>query len=48
MAIQLINASAYRRALALRDLTDAASGPHAMQLLASRISWICGESERAP
>src|SRR3954454_20171105 len=28
-----IGAAAYRRALALRDLTDAAQGPHAMQLL---------------
>lgn len=30
---RLIDADAYRRALALRDLTDAAAGPHAMQLL---------------
>lgn len=33
MSVQVIDAPAYRRALAVRDLTDAAYGPHAMQLL---------------
>jgi phenylalanyl-tRNA synthetase alpha chain len=33
MSVQLIDAAAYRRALAVRDLTDAAYGPHAMQIL---------------
>jgi phenylalanyl-tRNA synthetase alpha chain len=32
-----LTADAYRRALALRDLTDAAHGPHAIQLLAGDI-----------
>jgi phenylalanyl-tRNA synthetase alpha chain len=44
---QLIDAAAYRHSLALRDLTDAALGPHAMQLLvhdaiaALRTTWRC-------
>ena len=33
MSALVIDAPAYRRALAVRDLTDAAHGPHAMQLL---------------
>jgi phenylalanyl-tRNA synthetase alpha chain len=33
MTNQVLDASAYRRSLALRDLTDAALGGHAMQLL---------------
>ena len=33
MAIRSLDSEAYARALALRDLTDAALGPHAMQLL---------------
>jgi len=33
MSAQVIDAPAYRRALAVRDLTDAVHGPHAMQLL---------------
>ena len=33
MSAQLIDSRSYRRALAVRDLTDAALGPHAMQLL---------------
>jgi phenylalanyl-tRNA synthetase alpha chain len=33
MPIQTIDSSAYQRSLALRDLTDAALGPHGMQLL---------------
>lgn len=43
----LISAHAYRRALALPDLTDAAHGPHALQLLirdavaALREAWHC-------
>jgi phenylalanyl-tRNA synthetase alpha chain len=47
MSTRLIDARAYRRALALRDLTDAACGPHAMQLLvhsaidALRSAWSC-------
>jgi phenylalanyl-tRNA synthetase alpha chain len=42
-----ITADAYRTALALRDLTDAAQGPHAMQLLVAEIvrslreAWSC-------
>jgi phenylalanyl-tRNA synthetase alpha chain len=47
MSIQLIDAAACRRSLSLRDLTDAALGPHAMQLLvrdaieALRERWRC-------
>lgn len=47
MSLQLIDACAYRRALAVRDLTDAAHGPHALQLLvhsaieALRAAWSC-------
>jgi len=47
MSVQLIDAAAYRRALAVRDLTDAALGPHAIQLLvrdaieALRARWRC-------
>jgi phenylalanyl-tRNA synthetase alpha chain len=33
MSVRLLDSEAYGRALALRDLTDAALGPHAMQLL---------------
>jgi len=33
MSARLLDSEAYGRALALRDLTDAALGPHAMQLL---------------
>jgi phenylalanyl-tRNA synthetase alpha chain len=36
MAAQILDPSAYQRALAVRDLTDAALGPHAMQLLVQR------------
>jgi phenylalanyl-tRNA synthetase alpha chain len=42
-----LTADAYRRALAVRDLTDAAQGPHAIQLLAADIvgslreAWNC-------
>jgi len=47
MATQLIDSQTYGRLLALRDLTDAALGPHAMQLLvqhaldALRAAWKC-------
>jgi phenylalanyl-tRNA synthetase alpha chain len=47
MTTQLLDPGAYGRLLALRDLTDAALGPHAMQLLiqhalgALRASWNC-------
>jgi phenylalanyl-tRNA synthetase alpha chain len=47
MSVRLIDADAYRRALSVRDLTDAALGPHAMQLLvhdtlaALRARWGC-------
>lgn len=47
MSVRLIDADAYRRALCVRDLTDAALGPHAMQLLvhdavaALRARWRC-------
>ena len=37
METELLTADAYRHALALRDLTDPAHGPHAMQLLAAEI-----------
>jgi phenylalanyl-tRNA synthetase alpha chain len=33
MSVRLLDSEAYGRALALRDLTDAALGPHALQLL---------------
>jgi phenylalanyl-tRNA synthetase alpha chain len=45
--LQLLDPPAYGRLLALRDLTDAALGPHAMQLLvqhaldALRAAWNC-------
>ena len=44
----LVSADAYRKALALPDLTDSAHGPHALQLLvhdavaALREAWDCG------
>jgi phenylalanyl-tRNA synthetase alpha chain len=47
MTTQLLDSNAYARLLALRDLTDAALGPHAMQLLfqhaldALRATWSC-------
>jgi phenylalanyl-tRNA synthetase alpha chain len=47
MATQLLDSRSYGRLLALRDLTDAALGPHAMQLLvqraldALRAAWSC-------
>jgi phenylalanyl-tRNA synthetase alpha chain len=47
MATQLLDSQAYSRLLALRDPTDAALGPHAMQLLlqhaldALRTAWNC-------
>jgi phenylalanyl-tRNA synthetase alpha chain len=47
MATQLLDSQSYGRLLALRDLTDAALGPHAMQLLvqhaldALRTAWSC-------
>jgi phenylalanyl-tRNA synthetase alpha chain len=47
MTTQLLDSEAYGRLLALRDLTDAALGPHAMQLLvqhaldALRAAWNC-------
>jgi phenylalanyl-tRNA synthetase alpha chain len=47
MTTQLLDSQAYGRLLALRDLTDAALGPHAMQLLvqhaldALRAAWDC-------
>jgi phenylalanyl-tRNA synthetase alpha chain len=47
MATQLLDSHSYGRLLALRDLTDAALGPHAMQLLvqhaldALRAAWNC-------
>ncbi len=47
METKPVTADAYGRALALRDLTDAAHGPHAMQLLAAEIvrslreAWSC-------
>lgn len=34
---RLITSESYRQALALRDLTDAAAGPHAIQLLISHV-----------
>ena len=47
MTTQLLDSRGYGRLLALRDLTDAALGPHAMQLLvqhaldALRTAWKC-------
>src|SRR5918996_1674116 len=47
MDTEPLTADAYRHALALRDLTDAAHGPHAMQLLVGDIvrslrdAWNC-------
>lgn len=47
MSQVLLDSEAYRRALAVRDLTDAALGPHAMQLLVQRAlrsltaAWNC-------
>ena len=47
MSLRIIDARAYRRALAVRDLTDAAHGPHALQLLVQsaietlRAAWSC-------
>jgi phenylalanyl-tRNA synthetase alpha chain len=47
MSVRLIEADAYRRALSVRDLTDAALGPHAMQRLvhdtaaALQARWRC-------
>src|SRR5207237_1742267 len=47
MPVQILNSLAYQRSLAVRDLTDAALGPHAMQLLvqhsieALRNAWQC-------
>src|ERR1044072_3486083 len=47
MTTQLLDSNAYARLLALRDLTDAALGTHAMQLLiqhaldALRATWSC-------
>jgi phenylalanyl-tRNA synthetase alpha chain len=44
---QILDARAYQRALSVRDLTDVALGPHAIQLLvhcaieALRIAWQC-------
>ena len=50
MTTQLLDSQAYGRLLALRDLTDAALGPHAMQLLvqhaleALRTAWKIGRA----
>lgn len=47
MTAKPLTADAYRHALTLRDLTDAAHGPHAMQLLTAEIvrslreAWSC-------
>ena len=47
MTTRLIDSASYAQALALRDLTDAALGPHAMQMLvqaavaACRARWNC-------
>ena len=47
MSTQILDAPAYQRALNVRDLTDAALGPHAIQLLvqhaieALRAAWQC-------
>jgi phenylalanyl-tRNA synthetase alpha chain len=46
-SVRMLDAVAYRRALAVRDLTDSAWGPHAMQILvqqaieALRTLWRC-------
>src|SRR5215510_9667042 len=36
MTYKLLDIDGYRRALSVRDLTDAAAGPHAMQLITER------------
>jgi phenylalanyl-tRNA synthetase alpha chain len=47
MSNQILDALAYQRALSVRDLTDAALGPHAIQLLVQcaietlRTAWQC-------
>ncbi len=47
MSRKILDSAAYRRSLAVRDLTDAALGAHAMQLLvqqaieALRVAWQC-------
>jgi len=52
MKTPILGAEALARALALRDLTDPAGGPHAMQVLLERIrealagAWSCPEIER--
>jgi phenylalanyl-tRNA synthetase alpha chain len=39
MSRVLLDSKSYQRALAVRDLTDGALGPHAMQLLVQRALW---------
>jgi len=42
MSVRVIDSAAYQRSLALRDLTDAALGPHAMQsLVSSAVAALC-------
>lgn len=47
MSIQTVDSLTYQRSLAVRDLTDAAQGPHAIQFLVSaavealRERWRC-------
>ena len=43
MKTRLIDSASYRNALALRDLTDAAQGPHAMQMLVQAAVAACRE-----
>ena len=48
MAIRILDAPAYRRALSLRDLTDAAAGPHAMQRLVADAVAVLSAAWRCP
>ena len=38
MANTVLDAEAYQSALGLRDLTDSAAGPHAMQLIVAGVT----------
>ena len=46
MSTRLIDSASYAQALALRDLTDAALGPHAMQILVQAAVAACRERWR--
>jgi phenylalanyl-tRNA synthetase alpha chain len=48
MSVRVVDSLAYQHSLALRDLTDAALGPHAMQLLVSAAVAALQERWRCP